>query len=79
MVSVEMIYRGEIRMKFKCRLRVILAERGLKHGYIADRVGISKATLSALVNDRTLPTFEVAYKIAEVLEMKIEDIWIIEE
>lgn len=66
-------------MKLKCRLRVILAERELKQGELAEKVGISATTLSALVNNRNLPTLPVAYQIAEALGMRIEDIWIKED
>lgn len=63
-------------MKIKSKLRVIFAEREIKHGEFADKVGISKAALSSLVNNRTLPTLEVAYKIAEELNLPVEEIWV---
>jgi putative transcriptional regulator len=66
-------------MKLKCRLRVILAEKEIKHGDIAEKVGISQGTMSALVNNRQLPTLPVAFNIAEVLGLKIEDVWIKEQ
>lgn len=66
-------------MNIKCKLRVILAEKEIKHGEFAKRVGISQASLSSLVNNRSLPKFEAAYKIAQELKMPIEEIWIRKE
>jgi putative transcriptional regulator len=77
--DMELLSVRWIEMKFKCRLRVILAEREMKHGDLADKAGVSRAQLSALINNRNLPTLPVAFNIAEVLELKIEDIWIKEQ
>jgi putative transcriptional regulator len=63
-------------MKFKCKLKVILAEREIKHGDFAKVVGVSPAGLSSLVNNKSLPSFESAYQISEALEMDIKEIWI---
>lgn len=69
-------------MEIKCRLRVILAEKEVKEGKkitqgeFADKVQISKAALSALINNRALPTLEVAYRISEVLDLPVEEIWV---
>lgn len=62
-------------MEVRCTLKDILKERGLKHGYIAKKAGISDATLSALINERRLPTLPVALSIAKILDMNVEDIW----
>ncbi|WP_409297779.1 helix-turn-helix transcriptional regulator [Peribacillus sp. SCS-26] len=66
-------------MIFKCRLKVMLAERDLQHGDFANRLGISRAAMSSLVNNRTLPSFSVAYRISEELQTDIRDIWIRKE
>jgi len=66
-------------MKFKCRLKVILAERDIKHGDFAEQIGVSKSTMSALINNKQVPSFEVAYRIVELLGMRIEEIWVREE
>ncbi|WP_096224909.1 helix-turn-helix transcriptional regulator [Geobacillus sp. FJAT-46040] len=66
-------------MEFKCRLKVIFAERGIKQGDFAKRIGISQAALSAIVNNRSLPSFQVAYAICEELRLPINEIWIKKE
>jgi putative transcriptional regulator len=67
-------------MKFNCRLKVIFAEEKLKNRSFtqkefAKRIGVTDTTLSQIANGRTLPSFEVAYKIVKELERPIEEIW----
>jgi putative transcriptional regulator len=66
-------------VQINSRLRVIFAERNIKHGEFAEKVGISQATMSALVNGRNLPTLPVAYKIGEALNLPVEQIWVKEK
>lgn len=62
-------------MKFKCKLKVILAEKEIKHGDFAKTIGVSTGGLSAIVNNKSLPTFQVVYRICEELDMQIHEIW----
>ena len=62
-------------MKFKCRLKVILAEKEMSHGEFAKAIGISASALSLIINNKSLPTFQVVYKICEELDMQIHEIW----
>lgn len=62
--------------KYECRLRVIFAERRIKHGEFAKKVGISGATLSAVVNEKQDPSFDTAYVISDELGVPIQEIWI---
>jgi len=64
---------------FKCRLRIIFAEREIKQKEFAKLVSLSQSTLSTLVNGANLPTFTTAYRIAKELNMHMEDIWILDE
>lgn len=66
-------------MKYKCRLKVIFAEREIRNGEFAKRVNISPAAMSAIVNNKSLPSFAVTYSICEELELGISDIWIREK
>ncbi|MEK4636904.1 helix-turn-helix domain-containing protein [Bacillus sp. FSL W8-0519] len=65
-------------MEFKCRLKVIFAERDIKIGEFADTVGINRSTLSLIVNGKTLPNFTNAYMISRKLQVPIEKIWILQ-
>jgi putative transcriptional regulator len=62
-------------MEFKCRLKVILAEREIKYGEFAQQIEISRSAMSGIMNNRTLPTFAVAFRISEALGMDIKEIW----
>jgi putative transcriptional regulator len=63
----------------KCRLKEILDEKGIKHVWLANEVGIYKATLSKIVNGKSTPSLEIALKIAKALHISIHEIWELEE
>lgn len=68
-------------MKYKCRLKSVLADLNIKNGEFAERIGIDKSTLSSLVNNKSLPSFDTLYTIVEELEkidprIKLNNIWI---
>ncbi|WML44096.1 helix-turn-helix transcriptional regulator [Neobacillus sp. PS3-40] len=68
-------------MKFECRLRIIFAEEKQKNpkfkmGDFAEKIGISKAALSALVNGKSLPSFVITYKICKELNKQLDEIWV---
>jgi putative transcriptional regulator len=67
-------------VSFKCNLRLIFAEikqndKSFTQEKFAREVGITKGSLSALVNGHNPPTFFVEHKIAKLLNRKIEEIW----
>lgn len=69
-------------MEFECRLGIIFAEikhedKSFTQRKFAKKVGVSTATISALVNEKQTPTFEVAYRIAKELNRYMEEIWIL--
>ena len=61
---------------YKSRLKVIFAEREIKQKDFAQKIGISDAGMSAIVNSHAMPSFSVLYRIVEELEMDIREIWI---
>ncbi|WP_342025710.1 helix-turn-helix transcriptional regulator [Cytobacillus pseudoceanisediminis] len=63
-------------MEYKCKLKMILADKEIKHGDFAKKINMSAAGLSAIVNNRALPSFDSAYRICEVLNLHPRDIWI---
>lgn len=60
---------------FECRLNVIFAERKIKKGEFADKIGVGRGTLSAWCNDKAVPSLEMAYKVAEELDLNVMEIW----
>jgi putative transcriptional regulator len=63
-------------MPIYCRLREIMEQRGLKQKFVAEKARVSYPTFNILVNNRALPTLEVAYRIGEALDLNVEEIWI---
>ena len=66
---------------FECRLRIIFANKrsedpSFRQENFAKQVNMSRGTLSALVNEHSLPNFKNAYSIAEELDIPIQEIWI---
>ncbi|MCA1027344.1 helix-turn-helix transcriptional regulator [Cytobacillus kochii] len=71
-------------MPYKCKLKVILADKDIRHGEFADKVGIDKSTFSSIVNNKSLPKFETLYEIVEELRridpnLRLGDIWVKED
>lgn len=62
-------------MEIKCRLKVIFAERNIRHGEFAAAIGLSQGALSSLVNGHSLPSLPVAYRISEELNLNVMEIW----
>jgi len=62
-------------MTVKNSLKEILEKRGLKQKWLAEQVGIDKRTMSNIISNRYNTSLEVALKIAEILEIKIDDIF----
>ena len=63
----------------KNKLKEILDEKGIKYIFVAEKSGVNKATLSNVISDRHSPSIEVALRIAKALDLKVEDIWILED
>lgn len=63
----------------KNRLKEILDERGSKQVWLASKSGVNNTTLSNIISNRHNPSIEVALKIAKGLNLKVEDIWILDD
>lgn len=59
----------------KSRIRIRLAELEIKQQDLAETLGVTKQTMSAWVNGRALPTLEMSFKIAKVLDCKVDDLF----
>lgn len=66
-------------MEVKNRLKEILESRGIKQSWLADRVGMTRGTMSNLVNNRYQISIEFAFVIADVLDMDVKDIWYLDK
>jgi len=63
----------------KNRLKVLRAERDWSQSDLADRLDVSRQTISALEKGKYDPSLPLAFKIAALFEQRIEDIFFPEE
>ena len=59
----------------KNRLRVLRAEQGWSQADLATRVGVSRNSINAVENGRFDPSLPLAFAIAKVFDLRIEDIF----
>ena len=57
------------------RLRVLRAERAWSQADLADRLGVSRQTINALERGKYDPSLPLAFRIAKVFGMLIEEIF----
>ena len=56
------------------KLKVILDQRGIKYGWLAEQVGVRRNTITDLMKGQT-PSLSLAYRIADCLGLSVYDIW----
>ena len=57
------------------RLRVLRAERGWSQAELGGRVGVSRQAVNAIETGKHDPSLPLAFKIARLFELPIEDIF----
>lgn len=57
------------------RLRVLRAERRWSQAELADRLGVSRQTVNAIETGKYDPSLPLAFSIAKMFEMTIEDVF----
>lgn len=62
-------------MTIRNRLKVILAEKNMSQTDLAESIGISRGTLSNIINGNQNATLETAIDIADFLEKPLESIF----
>ena len=63
----------------KNRLKVLRAERDWSQADLADKLKVSRQTVNAIETEKYDPSLPLAFKIAELFEKKIEEIFIPEK
>ena len=63
----------------KNRIEQIRKERGILQDEFAKSLGVSRQTISSLENVRYNPSILLAYKIAKLFDMTIEEVFVFEE
>ena len=59
----------------KNTLRVLRAERDWSQAELADRLSVSRQTVNALETGKYDPSLPLAFKIAQLFERRIEDVF----
>lgn len=58
------------------RIRELRAEVGdMSQGELADRIGVTRQTVNAIEQGKYSPSLEVAFKIARVFGVSLEDVF----
>ncbi len=66
-------------MAIENRLRELRARFRMSQEELARRLGVSRQTIIAIENGKYLPSLRLAFKIAKLFNMKIEDVFIYRE
>jgi len=56
------------------RIKEVLEEKGIKQVWLADKLGKSYNMVNSYVQNRTQPSLEVLFKIAEILKVNVKDL-----
>ena len=59
----------------KNRLKVLRAERDWTQANLADELGVSGQTINAIEKEKFDPSLPLAFKVARLFELSIEDIF----
>ncbi len=59
----------------KNRLKVLRAERDWSQGDLAERLGVSRQSVNALETGKYDPSLPLAFKIARLFDLRIEEIF----
>ncbi|WP_421792682.1 helix-turn-helix transcriptional regulator [Hyphobacterium sp.] len=59
----------------KNRVRELRGERGLSQQALGDALGVSRQTIISIENGKYDPSLPLAFKIARLFELKIEEIF----
>lgn len=57
------------------QLRVLRAQRRWSQATLAENLGVSRQTINAIETGKFDPSLPLAFKISEVFELRIEDIF----
>ena len=63
----------------KNRIEALRNQKGIRQDELGKMLGVSRQTISSLENGRYNPSIMLAYKIAKLFNMSIEEVFILEE
>jgi putative transcriptional regulator len=59
----------------KSRIGYWIEEKGYMKKYIAKQIGVSQNQISNWISGKSSPTIEKAFKLAELLDVKVDDLY----
>jgi len=62
----------------KNKLKMYRATLGLTQEALADKIGVTRQTVIAIESDKYLPSLGLAFKIARVFHVGVEDVFIVD-
>ena len=68
-----------MRVEVKNKLRVLRAEREWSQGELSQRLGVSRQAINAIETEKHDPSLELAFRMAQLFQKPIEQIFLFEE
>ncbi len=68
-----------VKLSINSRLHVLRAERRMTQEQLSKEVGVTRATIVAIEGGGYNPSLELAFKLARFFNVRIEDIFSVEE
>ena len=65
-----------VEIPVKSKLKVLRAERDWSQAQLAEALGVSRQTINAIETGKYDPSLPLAFKMAELFDCSIEDIFI---
>jgi putative transcriptional regulator len=62
----------------KCKLKEILGERGMSQSFLARQMGVHRQVMYSWVSNKVIPAVDVAFRVANFLNVQATDIWVFE-
>lgn len=61
------------------KLKILRATHQLTQEQLADKIGITRQTVIAMESDRYLPSLGLAFRLAKLFQVKVEDVFSYDE
>lgn len=63
-------------MKLICRIEDLIKESGLKKSFIAEKLGVTTYQLRNYETSKSLIPIDKAYRLADLLNVKVDDLYV---
>ena len=74
--SVHYLYIYASLFNIMNRIKEVLEQKGIKQIWLADQLGKSYNIVNGYVQNRSQPSLEILYKIAEILDVNVKELLI---